>query len=145
MTPSRSLKGLSTGLAHADISLFRCRMLSHSIEELVKKMGLISSCYELTPHDIEIGHKRLYDLDLLKQHINSSGLKVESSGSIFLKPFSNPQMQLLINCEAWGQGIRGWGIENSHVNWADRLCEALYEIAKELPQYSSPIWARCMK
>jgi len=110
-----------------------------------EKMGLISNCYELTPHDIEVGHKRFYDLNLLKQHINSSGLRVESAGSLFLKPFSHPQMQWFIDCEAWGQGLRGWGGENSDINWADRLCDALYELGKELPEYSSPLWARCMK
>ncbi len=110
-----------------------------------QKMGLISNCYELTAHDIEIGHKRLYNLELLKKDIIDAGLRVESTGSIFLKPFSNPQMEKFMNCEAWSEGLRGWGGQDRTIDWRERLCGALYEIAKELPQYSSPIWARCTR
>jgi SAM-dependent methyltransferase len=110
-----------------------------------QKMGLISNLYELTSQDIEIGHKRFYDLQSLEQDIIASGLRVESTGSIFLKPFSNPQMEWFINSEAWNQGLRGWGGEDKTVDWREKLCDALYEMAKELPQYSGPIWTRCMK
>ena len=110
-----------------------------------QKMGLISNLYELTSQDIEVGHKRFYDLESLEQDITASGLRVESMGSVFLKPFSNPQMEWLVNCEAWEQGSRGWGGKDKTVDWREKLCDALYEMARELPQYSGPIWARCMK
>lgn len=110
-----------------------------------QKMGLISNCYELTPHDVEVGHKRFYDLELLKADITASGLVVESAGGILLKPFSNPQMECFINCKAWDKGLRGWGGEDKTIDWRARLCDALYEIGKELPRYSNAIWARCMK
>lgn len=110
-----------------------------------QKMGLITNCYELASRDIEVGHKRFYDLELLKKDIVASGLKIESTGSVFLKPFSHPQMEWFINCEAWDKGLRGWGGEDKTIDWSERLCDALYEISKELPQCSSPIWARCTK
>ena len=110
-----------------------------------QKMGLISDLYELTPQDIEVGHKRFYDLESLKQDILASGLNVESMGGIFLKPFSNPQMEWFIKSEAWTGGLRGWGGEDKTIDWREKLCDALYEMAKELPQYCSAIWARCMK
>jgi len=110
-----------------------------------KLMGLIGSYYELSPMDIEVGHRRFYDVDSLKKDILASGLKIESMGGVFLKPFSHPQMEWFISCDAWKKGLRGWGGEDKSVNWSERLCDAFYEISKELPQYSSPIWARCMK
>lgn len=110
-----------------------------------QKMGLINNCYELSPSDIEVGHKRFYDLESLKRDITSSGLKAESMGSIFFKPFSNPQMEWFINCEAWDKGLRGWGGKDATIDWRERLCDALCEISKELPQYSNAIWARCIK
>jgi len=110
-----------------------------------QKAGLISSCYELTPHDVEIGHKRFYDLESLKRDIVASGLRTESTGGSLLKPFSNPQMEWLINCEAWDRGLRGWGGEDKRIDWRERLCDALHEMGKELPQYSNAVWARCTK
>lgn len=110
-----------------------------------QKMGLISNLYELTSQDVEVGHKRFYDLESLERDITASGLRVESMGSVFLKPFSNPQMEWFLNCKAWKQGSRGWSGKDKTVDWRKKLCDALYEMAKELPQYSSPIWARCMK
>ena len=108
-------------------------------------MGLISNHYELCPLDIEVGHRRFYDTDSLKRDIVASGLKVESIGGVIIKPFSHPQMEWLINCEAWDKELRGWGGKDRTIDWRERLCTALYEIAKELPQYASPIWARCVK
>jgi len=110
-----------------------------------QKMGLISNLYELTSHDVEVGHKRFYDSESLKRDVIASGLQVESMGSIFLKPFSNPQMEWFVNSEAWNRGLMGWGGEDKTVDWREKLCDALYEMAKEVPQYSGPIWARCMK
>jgi len=110
-----------------------------------QKMGLISNLYELTPQDVKVGHKRFYDWELLKRDITTSGLKVESMGSIFLKPFSNPQMEWFVNSEAWRKQLGGWGGKDKTEDWSQRLCDALYEMSKELPQYSSPIWARCVE
>ncbi len=108
-------------------------------------MGIISSYYELSPQDTEVGHRRFYDMDSLRRDIVASDLKVESMGGVLLKPFSHPQMEWFTDCEAWNKELQGWGGKDKAVDWRERLCTALSEIAKELPQYSSPIWARCIK
>jgi len=108
-------------------------------------MGVIDNWYELSATDVEVGHRRFYDADSLKKAIIASGLRVESMGGVMLKPFSHPQMEWFISCEAWDKGSRGWGRKDKSVDWREKLCDALCEMAKELPQYSSPIWARCMK
>jgi 2-polyprenyl-3-methyl-5-hydroxy-6-metoxy-1,4-benzoquinol methylase len=143
--PVEALKRVKSWLSpHGYVIIHVPNALSLS-RRIGQKMGLISNLYELTSQDIEGGHKRFYDSQSLEQDIIASGLKVESMGSIFLKPFSNPQMEWFVNCEAWKQGSRGWGGEDKTVDWREKLCDALYEMAKELPQYSSPIWARCVR
>jgi len=109
-----------------------------------KIMGLINDCYELTPYDIKVGHKRFYDLDLLKKDVSASGLKIKQCGRIFLKPLSNPQMEWLCNCELWNSGERGWGGDDSSISWSERYCDALYAIGKELPEYCMVIYAQCV-
>ncbi|MEM3736463.1 MAG: class I SAM-dependent methyltransferase [Candidatus Bathyarchaeia archaeon] len=107
-----------------------------------KIMGLIKECYDLTPYDVKVGHKRLYDINLLRQHIKASGLKMESWGGIFLKPLSNPQMEWLCHFGLWGKRERGWGDETAR--WNERYCDALYEIGKLLPEYCTILYARCL-
>lgn len=109
-----------------------------------KIMGLIKDYHELTPYDIKIGHKRFYDLDLLKKDILASGLKIEQYGGIFLKPLSNPQMEWLYNCELWNSGERGWGGDDSSISWSERYCDALHAISKDLPEYCTVIYAQCV-
>ena len=78
------------------------------------RMGLISSLYELTDGDRVKGHVRVYDRNSLTGDIEAAGLRVTFSGGLFLKPFSNAQME-------------GFADEG--------LLEALYEVGKELPDY----------
>ena len=78
------------------------------------RMGLISSLYELTDGDRVKGHVRVYDRNSLTDDIEAAGLRVTFSGGLFLKPFSNAQMESFAN---------------------EDLLEALYEVGKELPDY----------
>ena len=143
--PVAVLKRIKLWLSPGGYVIIQVPNASSLNRRIGQKMGLISNCYELSAHDIEIGHKRFYDLESLKRDITDAGLQVESTGAVFLKPFSNPQMEWLINCEAWDKRLRGWGGKDKSINWSEKLCDALHEMSKELPQYSGPIWARCMK
>lgn len=60
-------------------------------------MGMLPSEYSLNEADHSIGHQRVYDMTLLKKDIEKSGLKVVNEGGIFLKPFSNGQMESLLD------------------------------------------------
>lgn len=87
-----------------------------------KIMGLISDVHELTEQDILVGHKRYYDINLLKNDITKSGLQIESNGGILLKPFSNLQMEKLDS----------------------KITDAFFEVGKELPpEYCAEIYVRC--
>ena len=85
-------------------------------------LGLISDEHELTQMDFSVGHKRYYDLDMLKQHIREADLEIDCCGGLVFKPLSNAQMEQL----------------------SVEITDAFYELGKELPpEYCAEIWARC--
>ena len=59
------------------------------------KMGLLSSYDQMAPKDYEVGHRRLYTVDMLKDHCNQADLKVLSMKGMYLKPLSEVQMMQL--------------------------------------------------
>ena len=89
-------------------------------------MGLIKSSCELSDRDVKVGHKRFFNQSLLKIMTENAGLKVEAMGGVILKPFSNNQMQRVVE---WDNG--------------SSILDGLYELARTMPEYSSPIWAVC--
>lgn len=97
------------------------------------KMELIDDVHSLSELDIEVGHRRFYDMDTLRKDIISSGLVVDDSGSIFFKLFANAQMDYIVN--------RCFETDDSR----ESFCDACFELANELPEYSSPIWVKCSR
>jgi len=95
-------------------------------------MGIVKDC-RMTPHDIEVGHRRMYDLDSLRNDIERSGLEVKDMGGFLLKPLSNTQMQWFLD-----KGI--WENESSK----QKLLDAFYEVGKKLPEYSTTLYAQCV-
>jgi len=59
--------------------------------------GLIRDEYEKSAMQIRLQQSHTFDLDSLKQLVQQAGFAVEESGSYFIKPFSNGQMQQLID------------------------------------------------
>jgi trans-aconitate methyltransferase len=57
------------------------------------KMGLLDTPYQLNEADIQLGHRRVFDLDAFYELFNSAGLKVINSGGYLLKPLSYAQME----------------------------------------------------
>lgn len=60
-------------------------------------MGMLKSEYELNKQDLSIGHKRVYNMQKLVKDITLGGLRVKNKGGIFLKPFSNAQMEKILS------------------------------------------------
>ena len=58
-----------------------------------KAMGLIPELNSLNESDIRQGHRRVYNLDQLVKEGDAAGLKIKKSGSFFIKPMSNSQME----------------------------------------------------
>jgi|ERR1044071_6307375 hypothetical protein len=59
--------------------------------------GLIRNEYEKSAMQIRLQQSHTFDLDSLKGLVQQAGFAVEESGSYFIKPFSNAQMQQLVD------------------------------------------------
>ncbi|HVG42922.1 MAG TPA: class I SAM-dependent methyltransferase [Chitinophagaceae bacterium] len=91
-----------------------------SIHRMVAvQMGLLKSEYELNPRDHELGHYRVYDMNLLKLHLAAAGFKVQESGGVFLKPLSNSQIEK---------------------NWNQEMIEGFYKVGKHFQEYCAEIF-----
>lgn len=60
-------------------------------------MGLLKSTDTLNEKDISFGHKRLYTLSKLKNHVKRAGFKVIKSGGCFLKTMTYKQIDEFYN------------------------------------------------
>lgn len=88
------------------------------------EMGLLETVYTLNDRDRELGHYRVYDLDLLKLDIVKAGLRILDSGGIFLKPLSNKQIQ---------------------DNWNEKMIEGFHKLGKYFPENCAEIFVACSK
>jgi hypothetical protein len=96
-----------------------------SIHRLVAvQMGLLNSEYELNDRDHELGHYRVYDLELLKEDVIKAGFKVIESGGYFFKPVTNGQ------------------IEN---NWTPDMIEGFYKVGNLFQENCAEIYVVCKK
>lgn len=59
------------------------------------KMGLLENYEKMAAKDYEVGHRRLYTVDMLKDHCDQAGLKVLAMKGVYLKPLSETQMTAL--------------------------------------------------
>lgn len=96
-----------------------------------ESMGIVKNI-RMTPHDMEIGHQRMYDLDSLRKDIETAGLEVEDIGGFFLKPLSNKQMQWLFEKGIWDDDAQ-----------KKKYTDALFEMGKRIPEFSTILYAKC--
>jgi 2-polyprenyl-3-methyl-5-hydroxy-6-metoxy-1,4-benzoquinol methylase len=69
---------------------------ARSLHRLLGHAGqLLDDVYRLSPEDIQLGHKRYFDLDGLLKLIHQSGLKTVVCEGIMLKPVTTKQLQEL--------------------------------------------------
>ena len=96
-----------------------------SIHRLVAvQMGMLANEYELNARDHELGHYRVYDMDVLSTHMVDAGFKVIDKGGVFLKPLSNAQ------------------IENT---WTPEMIEGFYKVGKYFQENCSDLFIICSK
>jgi 2-polyprenyl-3-methyl-5-hydroxy-6-metoxy-1,4-benzoquinol methylase len=86
--------------------------------------GMLKSIYSLNATDHKVGHRRVYDIQLLTHDLKKAGLKVTKFGGMFFKPLSNDQMNKLDN----------------------KVIEAFYEVGRQLPsEMLTEIYVQCRK
>lgn len=57
--------------------------------------GLLDNPYRLSEHDLQLGHRRYYDLQSLSAAVLEAGLKIVNVEGIFLKPVTTGQLEQL--------------------------------------------------
>ena len=87
------------------------------------KMGLLKSYDQMAPKDYEVGHRRLYTVDMLTDHCERAGLKVLSMKGMYLKPLSEAQM----------------------LNLGDTAVRAFYALGEDVPQLCACLLAVATK
>lgn len=85
-----------------------------------KAMGLLSDLHAFSERDVQLGHMRVYDLELLIRHVEAAGLRALAVEGVLIKPLSNAQMQ------SWDPGI----------------VRALLEVGRELPELCNELYLR---
>lgn len=95
--------------------------------QLARHMGLLSGLFELTPNDINHGHRRVYDRALLNEHIGAAGLQQVAQGGLLLKPLADFQMNALIENEVLGRS----------------QLDGLYKMGLEYPDFAGSIFSVC--
>lgn len=87
------------------------------------KMGLLKTYEQMAPKDYRVGHRRLYTVDMLKDHCNQAGLKVLSMKGVYLKPLSEKQM----------------------IELGDEVVRAFYSLGEDIPEYCATIFSVATK
>jgi 2-polyprenyl-3-methyl-5-hydroxy-6-metoxy-1,4-benzoquinol methylase len=114
------LAGLLTDEGRIYLSAPNCMSLNRRAGY---KMGLLKEYSTLAPKDYVLGHRRLYTVDMMREHCLAAGLKVIEMKGIYLKPLSEQQM----------------------VNLGDSVVRAFYSLGEDIPEYCANIFAVAMK
>lgn len=83
------------------------------------KMKLLPSYDQMAPKDYEVGHRRLYTVDMLTEHCEQAGLKILAMKGMYLKPLSEKQM----------------------IGLGDDAVRAFYALGEDIPQYCASLLA----
>lgn len=94
---------------------------------LAYEMGLTDSIYRKSEHDKLFRRKNVYDICGFNGLLTMNRFRVIDSGSYFIKPFTNSQMNNLLS-----MGI----IDNSSLN-------GLNKMIKYLPDFGAELWNTC--
>jgi 2-polyprenyl-3-methyl-5-hydroxy-6-metoxy-1,4-benzoquinol methylase len=84
-------------------------------------LGVLGKVDDFSEEDIRQGHRRVYTEELLCDELKQAGANIEASGTFFIKPLSNPQMEQL----------------------GTRLADAFFEVSRDLPGLGSMIFVKC--
>jgi hypothetical protein len=108
--PVAALKHMASLLSEQGILIVHVPNAHALNRRIAVEMGTLTECEELSPFDIEVlGHRRSYSLSTLCKDVERAGLTLESTGGVFLKMLSTPQMDWFLKNGPWEEGGFGWG------------------------------------
>lgn len=80
--------------------------------QLGQLAGLLKDLYNLSPEDLQLGHKRYFDLDSFTRLIKGCGLNISKVEGNFMKPFTTSQIvSLNLKPEIW-RALMEYGIDH---------------------------------
>lgn len=85
-----------------------------------EKAGLLDNLYKLSEYDLQLGHKRYFDLNSLEELIQSVGLKIVDKKGLMIKPITGEQIKKL--------------------GWQQNIIDALFEIGFDYPEIANCIY-----
>lgn len=102
--PVESLKKIQSWLSPTGRLFIAVPNADAASRQIAVKMGLIETNNSITPGEKTQGHRNTFSLDTLEHSIRQAGLKIESRGGIFFKPFANFQFDLMVQNKIIDQG-----------------------------------------
>jgi 2-polyprenyl-3-methyl-5-hydroxy-6-metoxy-1,4-benzoquinol methylase len=84
------------------------------------RAGLLPNLYELSQYDLELGHKRYFDLDSIIALVQKAGLQIINQKGLMLKPITGEQIK--------------------KINWGINIIDALMDIGQDYPEISNCIY-----
>jgi len=142
--PPELLQVVARNLAPGGVLMAHVPNALAANRKIAKLMGSLADEYELSPFDINIaGHRRSYDLDLLRKDFEAAGLKIKKMGGVFYKMLSTPQINWLLENGPWEEGGFGWGRVGAEKekDWRQAFCDACYEYGKQRHEDCNVIYA----
>ncbi len=95
--------------------------------QLAVHMGILSHVHELTAHDLDHGHRRVYDRPSFNRDVENAGFSIVAQGGVMLKILADFQLDTLME-----QGILG----------AAQI-DGLYRLGLEYPDLCGSLFSVC--
>ena len=116
----RKIESILSDEGQAFISVPNCMSLNRRAGY---RMGMLKRYDTMAQKDYDLGHRRLYTVQMLTDHIESCGLRVECMKGVFLKPLAESQMMTL-------------GME---------AIKAFHTLGEDIPEYCANLFAVARK
>ncbi len=116
----RSIERLLTDEGQVFISAPNCMSLNRRAGY---RMGLLGSYAALAPKDYALGHRRVYTVEMMLEHIEAAGLKCSQMKGVYLKPLPESQMVAL----------------------GESVVQAFYSLGEDVPEYCANLLAVARK
>lgn len=102
-------------------SLFVAVPNARSLHRLIgHEAGLLDNLYKLSPQDLELGHKRYFDLQKITKMVLDAGYVIVNTEGLMLKPVTGDQLKKL--------------------EFKENVIEALFKIGVHYPEISNCIY-----
>ncbi|MDP2685278.1 MAG: class I SAM-dependent methyltransferase [bacterium] len=117
--PVSSLRHLASLLKHEGLIFITAPNCMSLNRRAGYQMGALPSYDTLAPKDYAVGHRRLYTVDMMREHCEQADLKILDMKGMYLKPLSETQMIAL----------------------GDDVVRAFYSLGEDVPEYCASILA----